>query len=68
MTPVNSLIGKPEDFLNIPVRTGAGPTVFIHDFATVEDGADITVGYALVQGRRAVYIPVVKKSDASRFL
>ncbi len=65
MTPVNSLIGKPEDFLNIPVRTGAGPTVFIHDFATVEDGADITVGYALVQGRRAVYIPVVKKSDAS---
>jgi len=65
MTPVNSLIGKPEDFLDIPVRTGAGPTVFIHDIATVEDAADITVGYALVQGRRAVYIPVVKKSDAS---
>lgn len=65
MTPVNSLIDKPGDFLNVPVRTGAGPTVFIRDIATVEDAADITVGYALVQGRRAVYIPVVKKSDAS---
>ncbi|MEO8471178.1 MAG: efflux RND transporter permease subunit [Chryseolinea sp.] len=65
MTPVNSLIDKPQDFLNVPVRYGAGPTVFIRDIASVEDAADITVGYALVNGRRAVYIPVVKKSDAS---
>ena len=65
MTPVNSLIDKPGDFLDVPIRVGAGPTVFIRDIATVEDAADITVGYALVQGRRAVYIPVVKKSDAS---
>jgi len=65
MTPVNSLIDKPQDFLDIPVRVGSGPTVFIHDIGTVEDAADITVGFALVQGRRAVYIPVVKKSDAS---
>lgn len=65
MTPVNSLIKKPEDFLNIPIRIGAGTTVFIRDVATVEDGSDITVSYALVKGRRAVYIPVVKKSDAS---
>ncbi|GGB93683.1 efflux RND transporter permease subunit [Dyadobacter sediminis] len=65
MTPVNSLIHKPEDFLNIPIRTGAGPTVFIRDVGTVEDGADVTVSYALINGRRAVYIPVVKKSDAS---
>ena len=65
MTPVNSLIDNPQDFLEVPVRVGAGPTVFIRDIGTVEDAADITVGYALVQGRRAVYIPVVKKSDAS---
>ncbi|MGC3943411.1 MAG: efflux RND transporter permease subunit [Chryseolinea sp.] len=65
MTPVNSLIDKPVDFLDVPIRMGSGPTVFIRDIATVEDAADITVGYALVQGRRAVYIPVVKKSDAS---
>ncbi|WP_234733574.1 efflux RND transporter permease subunit [Tellurirhabdus bombi] len=65
MTPVNSLVGQPEDFLNIPIRVGSGPTVFVRDIGTVEDGADITVSYALVNGRRAVYIPVVKKSDAS---
>jgi multidrug efflux pump subunit AcrB len=65
MTPVNSLVKKPDDFLNIPIRVGAGPTVFVRDVGTVEDGADVTVGYALVNGRRAVYIPVVKKSDAS---
>lgn len=65
MTPVNSLIERPEDFLNIPIRVGAGPTVFIRDIGVVEDGSDITVSYALVNGRRAVYIPVVKKSDAS---
>lgn len=65
MTPVNSLIKKPEDFLNIPIRIGAGPTVFIRDVGVVEDGADVTVSYALINGRRAVYIPVVKKSDAS---
>jgi multidrug efflux pump subunit AcrB len=65
MTPVNSLIAKPADFLDIPLRVGSGPTVFVRDIGTVEDAADITVGYALVQGRRAVYIPVVKKSDAS---
>ncbi|QRR02101.1 efflux RND transporter permease subunit [Dyadobacter sandarakinus] len=65
MTPVNSLISKPEDFLNIPIRVGAGPTVFIRDVGVVEDGADVTVSYALINGRRAVYIPVVKKSDAS---
>lgn len=65
MTPVNSLVKRPEDFLNIPIRVGSGPTVFVRDVGTVEDGADVTVGYALVNGRRAVYIPVVKKSDAS---
>ena len=65
MTPLNSLIDKPDAFLDVPIRAGSGTTVFIRDIATVEDAADITVGYALVQGRRAVYIPVVKKSDAS---
>lgn len=65
MTPVNSMVRKPEDFLNIPIRVGSGPTVFVHTIGTVEDGSDITVSYALVNGRRAVYIPVVKKSDAS---
>jgi multidrug efflux pump subunit AcrB len=65
MTPVNSLARTPAEFLNIPLRTGSGPAVFVKDVGTVEDAADLTVGYALVNGRRAIYIPVIKKSDAS---
>ena len=42
-----------------------GPTVYLRDVGTVEDGTDIVVGYALVNGRRTVYIPVTKRADAS---
>src|SRR5258708_22465843 len=44
---------------------GAGPAVFVRDIGTVENGSDILTGYALVNGRRTVYIPVTKRSDAS---
>ncbi|MGC4038555.1 MAG: hypothetical protein QM764_21510 [Chitinophagaceae bacterium] len=40
-------------------------SVFIHDVATVADATDITVDYALINGKRSVYIPVVKTADAS---
>jgi multidrug efflux pump subunit AcrB len=65
MTPNNSLIKNPEDFLDIPLKKGTGPGVFLRDVATVEDAADVTVGYALVNGKRSVYIPVTKTADAS---
>ena len=54
-----------EEFLNIPLRLGAGPSVFLRDLATVEDASDVTVGYALVNGKRSIYIPVIKTADAS---
>ncbi len=50
---------------DLPIRTGSGPTVYLHDIATVKDSSDIPTGYALVNGRRAVYIPVTKRPDAS---
>ncbi len=65
MTPSNTVLDKVPEFLNIPLRKGVGPTVFLRDVATVEDGTDITVGYALVNGKRSVYIPVTKGADAS---
>jgi multidrug efflux pump subunit AcrB len=65
MTPSNTVLDKVPDFLNIPLRQGVGPTIFIHDIATVEDGTDIPVGYALINGKRSVYIPVTKSADAS---
>lgn len=54
-----------EDLLDVPIHTGAGPSVYLHDVAKVADSTDIPTGYALVNGRRAVYIPVTKRPDAS---
>src|SRR5690606_8922036 len=65
MSPVNTMAKGPEEFLNMPLRTGSGTTVFVKDIGTVEDAADITTGYAVINGKRSVYLPVIKKADAS---
>jgi len=51
--------------LDVPIHTGAGPAVYLRDVGTVADSTDIPTGYALVNGRRAVYISVTKRPDAS---
>jgi len=65
ITPVNSVVSSITDLLELPIRTGAGPTVFVRDIGSVSDSTDIPTAYALVNGRRAVYIPVTKRPDAS---
>ncbi|PUZ24628.1 Multidrug efflux pump subunit AcrB [Chitinophaga costaii] len=65
VTSINSLEEKVQQFEDIPVKSDGGRAVFVHNVATVSDGADITVDYALVNGKRSVYIPVVKTADAS---
>jgi len=65
MAPINSIAKNPEEFLNIPVKTGDNRTVYVKDVAHVADAADQTVGYALVNGKRSVYLPIIKKADAS---
>ncbi len=65
ITPTNGVVSNIQDLANLPVRTGSGPTVFMRDIGTVEDGSDLTLGYALVNGRRTVYLPVTKRADAS---
>jgi len=57
--------GKLDDLLDTPIRLGSGPSVYLRDIGTVESGTDIVVGYAHVNGKRTVYIPVTKRSDAS---
>ncbi|HET6323748.1 MAG TPA: efflux RND transporter permease subunit, partial [Planctomycetaceae bacterium] len=63
--PTNALIKNISDFGTIPIRTGSLPVVYLRDVATIEDAADLTVGYSLVNGRRAVYILATKRADAS---
>ncbi|WP_262898089.1 efflux RND transporter permease subunit [Mucilaginibacter rubeus] len=65
ITPQNTVVENIQDLANIPIKTGSGPTVFVHDVAAVDNGADITSGYALINGKRSVYIPVTKRADAS---
>jgi multidrug efflux pump subunit AcrB len=65
LAPINSVVANIKDLQNLPIRTGAGPTVFLRDVGTIEDSSDIITGYAEVNGRRTVYIPVTKRADAS---
>ncbi len=65
IVPINSLVRDVKELENIPIRVGANPSVYIRDVATVQDASDIPAGYALVNGRRAVYILVTKRADAS---
>lgn len=65
MAPINSIAKNPEEFLNTPIKTTDNRTIYVRDVASVSDGADQTVGYALVNGKRSVYLPIIKKADAS---
>ena len=61
----NSVAPNIQALNDLPIRTGSGPTVYLHDIGTIQDTSDIPTGYALVNGRRSVYIPVTKRPDAS---
>jgi multidrug efflux pump subunit AcrB len=65
ISPMNSVVGPIDDLLELPIRSGAGTPVSIRDVGSVSDSTDIPTAYALVNGRRAVYIPVTKRPDAS---
>jgi len=65
MVETNAMIRAPKELESVPIRSGSGPTVFVRDVARIEDGADIVYNVALVDGRRAVYMPVTKRADAS---
>jgi len=64
-TPANTTIRNVKDFENIPLFTGTVQNLRLKDVAQVEDAADVTMGYVLVNGKRSVYLPITKSSDAS---
>lgn len=65
LTPSNSVLPQIKDFENIPLQYQNGATVYLRDVANVVDGADITSGFAYIDGKRSIYIPVIKASSAS---
>ncbi len=60
-----TLGGNLAELMDAPVRTANGASVYLRDLGIVENGTDIVTSYAHVNGKRTVYIPVTKRSDAS---
>ena len=65
ITPQNSIIESMKDFEQIPITIGNGPAVYLRDVASVYIGSDIASCYALINGKRSIYIPVTKHPEAS---
>lgn len=65
IVPINSVVKEIQTLLDVPIRTGTVPTVYLKDVGSVHDSTDIPTSYALVNGKRTVYIPVTKRADAS---
>ncbi len=76
MVPTNAMVKDIKELGNIPIKVGSGrgtghssgssaSTVYLRDIGAIEDATDITTGYSLVNGRRAVYILATKRADAS---
>ncbi|MDR2146458.1 MAG: efflux RND transporter permease subunit, partial [Tannerella sp.] len=61
----NAVVENVKELEMVPLKTGSGPTVYLRDIASVDIGADVTTSYALINGKRSVYIPVTKRADAS---
>ena len=65
IVPTNAVVKNIQDLASVPLRVKAEGSVMLRDVAEVSDGSDISTSIALVNGRRTVYMPVTKRSDAS---
>jgi multidrug efflux pump subunit AcrB len=65
ITPTNTTEHTIKDFETIPLFKGGVQNLYLKDVASVEDGADVTAGYGLVNGKRSVYLSIAKNADAS---
>lgn len=65
LTPTNNTVKEVVELGDIPIFKGSVDNVYIRDVATIKDGADIATGYALVDGKRSVYINIAKAGNAS---
>jgi len=61
----DSTVTQINDLLDIPMHPRSGASVYLRDVGSVKDSSDVLAGYALLNGKRTVYIPVTKRPDAS---
>jgi multidrug efflux pump subunit AcrB len=65
VTQTNNMVPGPAQLNDAPLRVGHGATVYLRDVGLAEDAGDVHVSSALVNGRRAVYMPITKRAGAS---
>jgi multidrug efflux pump subunit AcrB len=65
LTPLNTQVENYKELERVPLTFGSGAAIYVRDIAQVQLGADVTTSYALVNGKRSVYIPVTKRATAS---
>ncbi|KTC89165.1 efflux RND transporter permease subunit [Fluoribacter dumoffii] len=65
LTSNNAVVPDIKSLEDIAIEPNEGATVYLHDIGWVENSSDILTSYALVNGKRAIFIPVTKRSDAS---
>ena len=59
----NATVVDIQEMGNIPLRMEKN--VYLRDVATIRDDTDITYGYALVNSKKSVYLPIIKKDTGS---
>ncbi len=59
----NATVDNIKDLGKIPLKLEKN--VYLRDIASFSDGTDITYGYALVNGKKSVYLPIIKKDTGS---
>jgi multidrug efflux pump subunit AcrB len=65
LVTTDSTVVQINDLLSVPLKLGSGASVYIRDVGSVSDSSDLLAGYALLNGKRTIYIPVTKRPDAS---
>jgi multidrug efflux pump subunit AcrB len=65
LVTTDATVTQIDDLLSIPLQLGRGASIYIRDVGSVSDASDLLAGYALLNGKRTIYIPVTKRPDAS---
>lgn len=65
IVPTNAVVKNIQDLAAVPLKVTDKVAVYVRDIGEVSDGSDLTTSVAIVNGKRTVYMPVTKRSDAS---
>lgn len=65
IVPTNAVVKNIQDLAAVPLKVTDQGAVYVRDVGEISDGSDMLTSIAIVNGRRTVYMPVTKRSDAS---